>query len=250
MARWMMAAGLALAAVSAPLTACAPKAKPPAESAQSAAPSNAADVQPSTPAPIYAPAGAYLLDVNHSSLTFSVSHLGLSNYVVRFTRFDGSINLDPKNVANSSVTFTVDPSSVRTDYRGDYRATHPKSTFASWDEALGRDPNLLNARQFPEATFQSTSVEVTGPNTARVVGDLTMLGQTRPATFTVTWIGSTAKHPFTGTGAFGVQAVGTINRSDYGMTYLLGADGKPDLVGNAVTLTLNGEFLMDKKPAM
>lgn len=248
MAQNTMTAGLVAMAAAAAITACAPKPATQAETAQASSAPATRD-EASTPARVYAPAGAYLLDANHASLSFAVSHLGLSNYVVRFTRFDGSINLDPDNLANSSVTFSVDPSSVRTDYRGDFRATHPKSPFASWDEALGRDPNLLNARQFAEATFQSTAVEVTGPNTARVTGDLTLLGQTHPATFAVTWVGSTAKHPFTGAGAFGVQATGTINRSDYGMTYLLGADGKPDIVGNAVTLTFNGEFLQAKKPA-
>jgi polyisoprenoid-binding protein YceI len=201
------------------------------------------------PLRIYAASGPYKLDPNHASLTFAVNHLGLSNYIVRVAKFDATMNLDANSVSRSTVTFKVDPASVQAGYRGDYRATHKGSSFGSWDEALSRDANFLNTRQFPEAGFQSTSVEVTGPNTARVSGDLTLLGQTRPATFDVTWIGSTAAHPMTKGGAFGLSAVGVINRSDYGMSYLLGADGRPDIVGNAVTITFNGEFLSASPPA-
>lgn len=235
MMRSVMVAVLALAA----LAACAPSATTPkgeTAKAEASAPQTA-------PVRVYAPSGPYKLDPNHASLSFAVSHLGLSNYVVRVTKFDATMNLDASAPSRSSISFTVDPSSVQTGYRGDYRTTHKGSTFRTWDEALARDANLLNTGQFPEAGFQSSSVEVTGPNTARVSGDLTLLGQTRPATFDVTWIGSTAKHPGTQGGAFGVNAVGVVNRSDYGMSYLLGADGRPDIVGNAVTITFNGEFL-------
>jgi polyisoprenoid-binding protein YceI len=225
------------------LSACAQSANAPKGDTAQQASSSSQPAGQSAPVRIYAPSGPYRLDPNHASLTFAVRHLGLSDYVVRVTKFDATMNLDAASPSRSSATFTVDPSSLQTGYRGDFRATHQGSPFRTWDEALARDANFLNTGQFPEAGFQSTSVEVTGPNTARVSGDLTLLGQTKPATFDVTWVGSTAKHPGTQGAAFGLTATGVINRSDFGMSYLLGADGRPDIVGDAVTITLNGEFL-------
>jgi len=203
----------------------------------------AADAGQAASPNIYAPSGPYRLDTNHANLTFAVNHLGLSNYVVRVMKFDATMNLDAINPSQSTITFKADPATLVTGYRGDYRATHKGASFRSWDEALARDAKFLNAGRFSEAAFQSTSVEVTGPGKALVTGDLTLLGQTLPATFDVTWIGSTAKHPMTQAGAFGLSAVGVIRRSAFGMTHLLGTEGRPDIVGDDVTISFSGEFL-------
>ena len=48
----------------------------------------------------------------HASLVFRVSHLGFSNYSAQFKNFDAQLQFDPKNLAASSVTATVDPRSL------------------------------------------------------------------------------------------------------------------------------------------
>jgi len=187
---------------------------------------------------IAAPPGRYELDPNHSTLLFRVNHLGVSNYVARFTTFDAKLNLDPADPVASSFVASVDPKSVRTDYSGDYRASHPESPHRSWDEDLALSSNFLNAGQHPEIGFRSTRIERRGPDSARIIGDLTMLGQTHPVTLEARLVGSTTARPIYGGAALGVSATGTFKRSQFGMTYLL----EPPLVGDTITIEFNGEF--------
>ena len=77
------------------------------------------------------PAGSYKLDREHASLIFRVNHLGFSNYTARFKRFDAKLEFDPRNLAASKVTATVDPDSLETDY-----PIPPKSTSTRNSRAL------------------------------------------------------------------------------------------------------------------
>lgn len=226
----------AIAAASVMLAACSPS-TPPAEQKTAAA-------SPPVPAEITAPAGVYELDPAHSSLSFRVNHLGLANYVARFTKFNVALNLDPANPVASSVTATIDPASVRTDYAGDYKAGHAESPYNSWDEDLAQSPKFLNAAAHPQITFSSTAVEQTAPGKLRITGNLALLGQTHPVTLEATVVGS-GLHPFTKRGAIGFSATGSFNRSAFGMTYLL----QPLLVGDAVTIQFEGEFQQPATPA-
>ena len=185
------------------------------------------------------------MDRNHATLQFRISHFGLSNYVVRFNKFDVALTLDPNDPSASSVTVNVDPTSVHTDYPGDYRAWHPDSPFQSWDEDLAQSPKFFNAAQHPRIAFRSTKVEQLAPGKLRVTGDLTLLGKTHPVTLDATVIGAMATHPFTKRGAIGFSASGTFNRSTFGMTHLL----QPPLAGDAVTVQFDGEFNQAAAPA-
>ncbi|WP_091743281.1 YceI family protein [Phenylobacterium immobile] len=162
------------------------------------------------------PAGVYKLDPNHAYLQWSVPHMGLSTYRAKFTRYDATVTLDPANLEASKVSVTIDPLSIRTDYPADYKATHAKSGYATWDEELGKSDRFAAGAKFPTITFNSTKVERTGPSTAKVTGDLTFAGVTKPVTLDVTLVGQTATHPFTKGGAFGVHAEGGFKRTDFG----------------------------------
>lgn len=225
MKRFTIAAAAAAFAFAA---ACTPQATPPA--AETAA-------EPAAPVAIAAPAGAYTLDKTHASLTFQVMHLGLSNYTARFTDFDASLNFDPANPTASTVTATINPASVETDYPGDYKATHADSGFNSWNEDLANSPNWLNAAAFPQITFTSTALTATGERTGTMSGDLTFLGVTQPVTLDVTFNGELNPHPMLqGRSAIGFSARGTLKRSDFGSTY--GAA----FIGDEVNLIIEAEF--------
>ena len=183
-----------------------------------------------------APAGTYTLDPNHRSLVGKLQHNNLAPYSIRFTKFEVTLNLDPKNVAASSVEVTLDPTSVRTDYTGDYKGTHKDSPYGSFEERISREDKFLNSDKFPNITFKSTKVESTGPGKLRVTGDLTFLGQTHPVTLDAIVTGSADQHPFTKKGAIGFKAVATFNRSEWGMT------GTQQYLGDAITVEFNGEF--------
>lgn len=161
------------------------------------------------------PAGVYKLDPSHAYLEWSVSHMGLSTYRAKFTKYDATITLDPANLEASKVAVTIDPLSVRTDYPLDYKASHAKSGYATWDEELGKSDRFMAGAKFPAITFTSTKVERSGPSSAKVTGDLTFGGVTKPVTLDVTLVGQTKTHPFTKGGAFGIHVEGAIKRSDF-----------------------------------
>jgi len=200
--------------------------------------------QPSAPAvELTAPAGQYKVDPYHSSLGFEVQHMGLAPYNARFTKFDVTLDLKPNTLAASSVEVTIDPTSIRTDFSGDYKATHPDSPYQSFEEALAQGPKYFNAAQFPAVTFKSTKVESQGKGRLKVTGDLTLLGQTHPLALDVTVTGSMAEHPYTKVGALGFSAVGTFKRSPFGMDVGVGK-----FLGDDVTVNFDGEFKQEVAP--
>lgn len=220
---------LPVAAVAVLMAGCGQQASAPAnKSGEAAAPAAEADVK------LVVPASEYALDKTHALLQFSISHMGLSNYTPRFGDFDATITLDPENLDKSSVTMTVNPASISTLYPADYRATHAQLPYKTWDEQLSYDPGFFDAHKFPTATFKSTKVEKSGPRNAKVTGDFTFLGVTKPVTFDVALVGQVEKHMMDKRPAFGVRAEGKILPSDFGM--------KGMLAGNPVTLVFDGEF--------
>ena len=186
-------------------------------------------------ADIKAPKGTYKNDPDHSSLTFKIDHMGLSHYTARFTKFNATLDLDPAKLGSSSVAVNIDPTSVRTDYSGDFKAGHKDSPYKTFDEEVARGDKYLNADKFGTITFKSTKVVQAG-DTLKVTGDLTFLGVTKPVTLLGSVVGSVAKHPFLGKGVVGFSATGTVKRSDWGMT------GTQAFLGDDVTIIFEGEF--------
>jgi polyisoprenoid-binding protein YceI len=202
---------------------------------QAQAPAAADPSQAAPAAELKAPAGAYQLDPHHTTLEFKLKHMGLADYVMRFAKYDVELTLDPAKPENSSVSVTIDPTSVRTGYQGDFKATHEGSPYGSFEERIAREDKFLNSDKFPTITFKSTKVEKQGDG-YRVTGDLAFLGQTHPVTLDATVSGSYDKHPFTQKGAVGFAARTTFNRSEWGQT------GTQQFLGDAVTVEFYGEF--------
>ncbi|MDX2258258.1 MAG: YceI family protein [Hyphomicrobiaceae bacterium] len=174
------------------------------------------------------PAGTYKLDPTHASLTWKVSHLGLSNYTARFAKFDATLAFDPKKPAEAKLSVSVDPASIRTDY--------PFPEQENFDKKLAEGEDWLNAKAHPAITFTSTKVEMTGDKAAKVTGDLTFLGVTKPVTLDVTLFGATKEHPFTKKAAVGFSAKGSLKRSEFGMAKYV------PMIGDEVALQIEAEF--------
>ena len=163
-------------------------------------------------------ADGYVVDPVHSSVSFKVSHLGLSWVHGRFNEYSGTFTLDPDDAAKSSFTLAIKAESVDTN--------NPKR-----DEHL-RAPDFFNVKQFPALTFKSTAVKAIKDG-YEVTGDLTIHGVTKPASFTLVG-GRKAEFPK------GVQRTGystelTIKRSDFGM------DKGLDAVGDDVHIAISLE---------
>lgn len=206
----------------------------------------AACSQPATKGPaappqavtVDAPAGQYTLDKNHSTVTVRAMHFGLAHYTLRFDRVDGALTFDPANPTQSSVTASVPIASLSTTYSGD-RDFNAELQNSEW----------LNAAGFPVATFRSTNVELTGANTGRMTGDLTIRGQTHPATFDVTFNRAYRQHPMGAPFAeLGFSAHGVIKRSDYGLRVLQPPAGGDAGVSDDVEIIIEAEFQQPLAP--
>ncbi len=182
------------------------------------------------PAMAEAPAGKYVIDPTHASLTWKVSHLGLSNYTARFTKLNATLNYDAADPTKSTLTVTVDPTSLETDY--------PFPEQEDFDKKLIEGEEWFNAGAHKAIQFKSTGVEMTSDNTAKVTGDLTFLGVTKPAVLNVTLNRAMAEHPMAKIPALGFSATTNIKRSDFGMEKLI------PLIGDDVQLLIEAEFHM------
>lgn len=186
------------------------------------------------------PAGHYTLDKSHASLIFSVNHLGFSNYTARFKNFDAQLDFDPAKLEASKFTGTVDVSSLETDY-----PEPEKLDFNAELEGL----EWLDAAKYPQITFSSTRIEMTGENTARIHGDFTLHGITKPLVLEATYNGGYAGHPMDPQARIGFSAKTVLNRSDFGVSYGIPAPGSTMGVSDAVTVTLEAEFSGPALPA-
>jgi polyisoprenoid-binding protein YceI len=191
--------------------------------------------EPAAAAPVAAdvPAGAYTLDKSHATLIFRVNHLGFSNYTARFKRFDAKLQFDPAHLASSSVTATVDARSLETDF--------PDPATLDFNAEL-QNEQWLNTAQFPEMTFRSTTVELTGPNTVRINGDFSLHGVTRPLALDATFNGGYAGHPMDPHARIGFSAHGSLKRSEFGIAYGIPAPGTTMGVSDNVDVIIEAEF--------
>jgi polyisoprenoid-binding protein YceI len=206
------------------LAACSPQSQ---ESSKSA-PAPASTV-PATKLP----AGAYTLDKAHASLIFRVDHLGFSNYTARFKRFDAQLQFDPANLPASRVTATIDARSLETDF--------PDPAKLDFNAQL-QNEQWLNTAKFPQMIFRSTKIELTGPNTMRVNGDLNLRGVTRPMILDATFNGGYEGHPMDPHARIGFSAHGSIKRSEFGMAFGIPAPGSTMGVGDSVNVIIEAEF--------
>ncbi|MEH6630708.1 MAG: YceI family protein [Halopseudomonas aestusnigri] len=166
--------------------------------------------------------GAYKLDPDHASLHFSINHLGFSNYIGRFNTLEASLDFEPDKPEDAHLSATVQIDSL--DVNNPEFAKELKSS--SW----------FNVTEFPVGYLESTKIIPTGGNQAKLMGNLTLKGITRPVIFDVSFNGG-ANNFLTGKYTLGFAAKGTIKRSEFGISSLVPA------IGDEVELQISAEFL-------
>ncbi len=144
----------------------------------------------------------YTVDTTHAQIVYNYNHLGFSTTYGMFSGITGEIQFDEADPAASSVTVSFPISSLATG--DDERTAH----FSTGD--------FFGAEENPEGSFTSTSIEVTGDNTAKITGDLTVNGITKSVVLdtTMTQMG---EHPMAGKPWIGFNATTTLVRSDFDM---------------------------------
>lgn len=186
-------------------------------------------------------AANYSLEKNHAFMTVKVGHNGgITQYRISFTDFDADLAFDPADPEASSISFTINPAAVETNYPGDYAAGHADSQWSSWNEDVSRDAKWLNSDEYPEITFVSTSASRTSDLAGTVTGDLTLLGVTKSVTLDVTYNGLANPPWFGERDVIGFNASTKLNRSEFGMAAYI-----PN-IGDEVTVEFSGEFLQDE----
>lgn len=158
----------------------------------------------------------YKIDPVHSGIQFRVRHF--FNFVPgSFTKFNGTIYVHPSDMTKNRAVATIKVDSIDTSNKD--RDKHLKSN------------DFFKAAEFPEITYESTSWKQTGENTYEVEGNLTMLGQTKPVTMQVKYLGSGEGRK--GTFLTGWTATGKLNRAEWGIT------GGSPIVGDEVEFTID-----------
>ena len=145
-------------------------------------------------------ADSFKIDPVHSSVLFSIKHLGVTDFYGGFNEIAGTVSFDSAAPSKSSVQLTVPVESLAT--RNPKRDQHLKS------------PDFFNAKQFPTLAFKSTKVEGTG-TTYKVTGDFSLHGVTKPVTFVLSG-GKTAEFP-KGVKRTGFSTDFVLKRSEFGV---------------------------------
>jgi polyisoprenoid-binding protein YceI len=172
--------------------------------------------------------GTYSADPDHTLVVWTLDHLGFTPYTGMFGDITGSLTIDPKQPNAAKVDVTIPVAKVTTASTGLTQHLLRPGKDGGKPDFFG--PTPANAR------FVSTKLVTTG-QAAKLTGDFTFNGVTRPVTLDVTFYGAgTMPATMGGKENIGFRATGTIRRSDFGLGF-----GIP-LVGDAVKLDIAAAF--------
>jgi len=178
--------------------------------------------------PAGAAASEWRIDPQHSSAQFSVRHMAISTVRGAFSKVNGTIVLDDKDITKSTVDVTIDVSTV--DTREPAR-----------DNDL-RSDKFFDVAHFPTMTFKSKKVEQIAPGKLKVTGDLTIRGTTKEVVLDVDGPTAPVKDPW-GNVRAAVTATSKLNRQDFGVKWNATLDNGGVVVGDDVNITIDAEMI-------
>ena len=165
------------------------------------------------------------LDKVHSSITFTVKHMVISNVTGSFKDFAITMKSAKDDFSDATVQSTIKVASLSTD--NNMRDNHLKSD------------DFFNAEKYPEINFKSTSFEKLSDTKYKITGDLTIRDVTKNVTFDAV-LNGTLK---TNRGVLSAwKATTSINRFDYNLKWNKTIETGGLIVGQDVTITLNLEL--------
>jgi polyisoprenoid-binding protein YceI len=148
----------------------------------------------------------YTIDSDHSYVEWKISHFDFSNPSGKWYIANGTITLDKNKPQDSKVNIKIKIADIITG-------------IPELDKHL-KGELFFDVAKFPEATFVSDKVTLTGKNTAKVHGILTVHGVSKPITLMVK-LNKIGTNPINNKETVGFSALVTLNRSDYGISALL-----------------------------
>ena len=176
----------------------------------------------STASATLVPAGTWAVDPSHSTVGFSVKHLGIATVRGEFDEFEGTLEIGEGDTSARAFG-TVQGVSVNT-------------------KDAGRDEHLRSADFFgveanPELRFESTEITRVDDDTFEIEGDLSMNGVTNPVSL-IAEVQGLETDPW-GNERVGLEIRGQLNRGDWNMTFNQALGSGNLLVGEKVKLELD-----------
>jgi polyisoprenoid-binding protein YceI len=168
------------------------------------------------------PTGTWTVDPAHSKVGFAVKHMGIATVRGEFAEFEGTLEIG-EDLSTARAYGTVKAASVDTSE-------------GQRDDHL-RSPDFFDAAQYPELSFESTSIEPLDDETFRITGKLTLHGVTQEAVLEAVYEG-TDVDPW-GNERVALEVVGKISRGDYDMKFNQALGSGNVLVSDKVTLALD-----------
>ncbi len=184
-------------------------------------------------APSFAFATEYNIDSGHSSASFAVKHMMVSNVRGSFSKVTGTATIDEKDITRSTIEANIDATTFNTND-------------TARDEHM-RGPEFFDTAKYPSITFKSTKVAKAGKN-LKVTGDLTMHGVTKPVVLDVEGFTTESKDPW-GNIKRGGTATTKLNRKDFGLTWNKVLETGGVAVGEEVSITIDLQLTKKQEPA-
>ena len=156
----------------------------------------------------------YNIDPDHTYPSFEADHMGgVSIWRGKIKSSSGKITLD---TAAKAGTVEVTMNMATIDFGHDGMNKHALS------------PDIFDVAKFPTATFRGTMAKFNGDVPSEVTGQLTLHGVTKPVTLKINQF-KCAVNPMTKADFCGADAIATINRSDFGVSYGTQMGFKPEV---------------------
>lgn len=169
--------------------------------------------------------GRWELDKNHSTVGFSIRHLGVSKVRGRFSDFTAEVVVGT-DLASTSVTAEIDLASI--DTGNPDRDAHVRAS------------DMLDVANRPTMSFRSTQITQSRDRYA-LEGELTIGGITQPITLDVEF-GGIETFPG-GPRHAGFEATGQLRRSDYGLDLSLPPGVGGVLLADVVKIELDIQLI-------
>ncbi|MFD1770552.1 YceI family protein [Sphingobacterium suaedae] len=168
------------------------------------------------------------LDKSHSELEFKVKHMMISNVKGQFQDFNVTVDSSSADLSQAQVKVEIKTDSVTT--KNEPRDQHLRSE------------EFFNASAYPAITFKSTEIQKVDDDEYKLLGDLTIKGVTKPATF-IAEFGGIAKDPW-GNQKAGYTVSGKINRQDFGLTWNAALETGGVMVSEEVKFHADVQFVL------
>lgn len=172
----------------------------------------------------------WAFDAAHSSVSFNVNHMVISEVSGQFKKFDGEVLSNKKDFSDAKINFSIDVNSIDTD--NEKRDNHLKS------------PDFFNAKKYAKMTFVSKSFKKINNKNYKLTGDFTLHGVTKTITLDV-FLGGVITDPYKNTRA-GFKISGKLNRKDFGLKWNMAMEAGGLVVGNEVRITCRVELVKVK----